>query len=52
MEQFRALKEEKEVLEKGAVNTAKNKRRGLNSWNEQGISDILMASIACQKKST
>ena len=46
MKRLRALKEEKEVLKKGAVNTTKNKRQGLNSWNEQGLSDILRASIA------
>ena len=39
-----ALKEELKVQENAAVNTAKNQKQGMNSWNQHGRSDILMNS--------
>ena len=36
-------------MEKGALNIAKNKKQGFNSWNQQGTSNILMKSITSSK---
>ena len=46
MAQNKALIVEQLILKERPVDTAMNKQQGLNYWNLQGISDIVMASIA------